>query len=92
MQTKKECFICANKKLKNLRNLEEHHIFGGTANRKKSEKHGLKVWLCYEDHRGNGGVHFNRAVDLALKAAGQMKFEETHTREEFRAEFGKSWL
>ncbi|WP_167955081.1 hypothetical protein [Anaerosporobacter faecicola] len=87
MQTEKKCFICARRKY-----LEEHHIFGGTANRKKSEKHGLKVWLCYEDHRGNSGVHFNRVVDLALKAAGQKKFEETHTREEFRKEFGKSWL
>lgn len=87
MQTKKECFICEYRK-----NLESHHIFGGTANRKKSEKHGLKVWLCYEHHRGNDGVHLNRMIDLTLKAAGQKKFEEEHTREKFRAEFGKSWL
>lgn len=87
MQTKKECFICESRK-----NLESHHIFGGTANKKISEKHGLKAWLCYEHHRGNDGVHLNRMVDLTLKAAGQKKFEEEHTREEFRTEFGKSWL
>lgn len=87
MQTKKECFICGCQK-----NLEDHHIFGGTANRKKSEKYGLKAWLCYEHHRENEGVHLNRILDLTLKAAGQKKFEEEHTREEFRNEFGKSWL
>lgn len=33
--------------------LEEHHIFGG-ANRKKSEKYGLKVGLCGDTCHRNG--------------------------------------
>lgn len=34
-------------------NLEEHHIFEGTANRNLSEKYGLKVYLCQKHHRGD---------------------------------------
>lgn len=76
---------------------EEHHIFGGTANRKKSEQYGLKVRLCLAHHRGNSvsnkeAVHFNKEMADYLHKIGQEKFEETHTREEFRKEFGKSWL
>lgn len=77
--------------------LEEHHIFYGTANRAKSEKYGLKVKLCMSHHKGNingnkGAVHFNPEYDRKLKEIGQRKFEENHSREEFRKEFGKSWL
>lgn len=61
----------------------------GTSNRKNSEKYGLKVWLCHNHHHH---VHMNREVDLGLIQQAQILFEETHTREEFRAIFGKSWL
>jgi hypothetical protein len=40
----------------------------------------------------NEGVHFNKKLDLKIKQLAQAKFEETHTREDFRAAFGKSWL
>ena len=30
--------------------LQEHHIFGGTANRKISERYGIKVYLCLDHH------------------------------------------
>ena len=83
----KRCEVCGD-----VFNLERHHCFGGTANRKLSEKYGLVVWLCPEHHRGDSGVHKFRPLDLAIKQAAQMKFEEEHTREEFRAIFGKSWL
>ncbi len=77
--------------------LEEHHIFFGTANRKKSEKYGLKVKLCVHHHRGDirgnkEAVHSNIDLDRKLKRITQKKFEETHTREDFRKEFGQSWL
>ena len=87
LQTEKECFVC-----KTAYGLEEHHVIGGTANRKQSEKYGLKVWLCHEHHRGNTGVHFNKELDLKIKKIAQSTFECEHTREEFRAIFGKSWL
>ena len=54
-KTSKQCYLCA--KLdkdytpKNI--LEEHHIFEGSANRKLSEKYGLKVYLCQAHHNGD---------------------------------------
>lgn len=95
MQTDKTiCYLCHERANYYDGNLEEHHIFGGTANRDKSEIHGLKVYIhglkCHRE--GPGAVHKNRNVDLALKAAGQQKFEESHSREEFMDEFGRNWL
>lgn len=93
-----QCYLC------NLQGIyiyhpytEEHHIFEGTANRRKSEEHGMKVNLCPAHHRGNAqgnrqAVHHNSQMADMLHEAGQRKFEETHTREEFRREFGQSWL
>ena len=86
IQTNKECYICGNPYV------EEHHVIYGTSNRKSSEKYGLKVFLCYEHHRGNQGVHFNKELDTFLKQTAQRKFEESHTREEFMAIFGRNYL
>jgi hypothetical protein len=88
LQANKECYVCGT-----TSNLESHHIFGGTANRKVSERYGLKVWLCHEHHTGNSGVHFNPDLAQELHETGQ-RFYETHygTREDFRRDFGKSWL
>jgi hypothetical protein len=53
----------------------------------------MKVWLCGRHHNlSNEGVHFNRELDLRIKRTGQKTFEETHTRQEFRDIFGKSYL
>lgn len=88
LQEEKECLVC-----KTTQNLHEHHVFEGTANRKISEQTGLKIWLCaYHHNMSNDGIHFNKELDLSVKRMAQEKFEETHTREEFRSLFGKSWL
>lgn len=88
IQNEKECFVC-----KTIYNLHNHHIFYGTANRRLSEKYGLKVWLCGNHHNlSNEGVHFNRKLDLYIKKIGQAAFEKTHTREEFMKIFGKNYL
>lgn len=103
LQEKKECFACAShlvavdfSKCSRFANLECHHVFFGTANRKLSELYGLKVWLCQEHHRGNSGVHNNRVLDLLLKELAQRKFEEyckcTYNRNDFIQIFGKSYL
>ncbi|MBO5138938.1 MAG: hypothetical protein J6B89_04830 [Bacilli bacterium] len=34
-----------------VKGYEKHHIFGGVANRPKSEKYGLFVWLSEKQHR-----------------------------------------
>lgn len=72
IQDNKECFICRSP------NVEDHHIFYGTGNRQLSEQYGLKVWLCYEHHRGNHGVHFNKALDDRLKATAEKRFYEVY--------------
>jgi len=88
MQSEKRCYICDA-----YGYVEEHHIFFGTANRKKSERYGLKVYLCYMHHRDSViGVHFNRELDLSLKKKAQKIFEKEHSREEFMQEFGKNYL
>lgn len=73
--------------------VERHHIFGG-ANRKLSEKYGFVVPLRPDYHPN--GVHYNPKngdIDTQLKQAAQMYYEENiETREDFRREFGKSWL
>lgn len=68
--------------------------FFGTANRKLSEKRGLKVWLCGNHHRnGPSAVHRNRQFDLQLKEMAQTYYEQNiGTREQFIVEFGKSYL
>ena len=87
MQQTKQCFIC-----RSTNWLEEHHIFGG-ANRKHSEKYGLKVWLCHIHHNEPPfGVHHNAENMRKLKAKAQEKFETAHSREEFMRIFGKNYL
>lgn len=93
------CYLCNMLKLYCTHSYtEEHHIFYGTANRKKSEKYGLKVRLCKKHHRGDitgnrEAVHFNKENDLALKQIGQAAFEQRWgSRQKFREEFGRSCL
>ena len=78
------CLICGNPYV------EEHHVFFGTANRKMSEKYGMKVYLCAEHHRGNRGVHQDRTLDLFLKRMAQAKFEEVYD-EDFIKIFGRRY-
>ena len=88
LQTEKVCFICGT-----TLNLHDHHVIHGNANRKQSEKYGLKVYLCAEHHTGENGVHFNKDMDDYLKRIAQEKFEsEIGSRESFREIFGKSFL
>lgn len=88
LQHEKECYVCGT-----TQNLHSHHIFPGNPNRKNSEKYGLKVWLCLEDHTGQNGVHFNKDLDTHLKQMAQRYFEENcGTREEFMQIFGRNYL
>lgn len=95
IQVEKKCFLCGSNQDYGFNKLEEHHIYFGTANRKKSEQYGLKVWLCgHKCHRnGPNSPHKNKMVDNSLKCLAQAKFEEIYgDRELFRQEFGKSYL
>lgn len=88
IQNEKVCYVCGT-----IHNLHDHHIFYGTSNRRQSEKHGLKVWLCeYHHNMSDEGVHFNKEFDLHLKQKAQKEFEKTHSREEFLRVFGRNYL
>lgn len=72
---------------------EEHHIFGGTRNRKLSGRYGLTVYLCPRCHRDSReGVHADRGKMLLLHRTGQRAFERSHSRDEFVGLFGKNYL
>lgn len=82
------CIFC------NALHPEEHHVFFGTSNRAKSEKYHLTVPLCALHHReGPDAPHRNKIVDIALKCWAQSYFEEhIGDRDDFRREFGKSYI
>lgn len=96
-----QCYICKNflGDWSEKKDLEEHHIFEGVANRRLSEKYGLKVYLCRHHHTGdiNGSrdaVHSkgDNDFDLRLKQIAQMIFEKEHSRAQFMSIFGKNYL
>lgn len=88
IQTEKECYVCGT-----TYNLHEHHCIYGTANRKQSEKYGLKVWLCLEHHTGQRGVHHNKDLDIQLKKLAQTRFEAEYGQNiHFRDVFGKNYI
>lgn len=71
-------------------NLDKHHIYANTANRKLSEKYGCWCWLRHDVHMK---LHDqDKDLDRYLRQECQKEFEKTHTREEFRKIFGKSYL
>lgn len=92
IQSEKRCYKSG--KTEETNKLFEHHIFGGTANRKNSEKYGLKVWLIREWHTDSpNGVHHNAELMQQLHEVGQRAFEEKHgTRADFIRIFGRNYL
>lgn len=85
LQTERECFFCHS-----TQGLELHHCIHSVANRKIADRTGLTCYLC---HRCHSLVHDkDREMDLVLIQYAQRKFEETHTRQEWRQLFTKSYL
>ena len=85
MQQNNECYLCGSGYM-----LECHHIFGGIANRKISERVGLTVLLCHNCHERLTRIDYS--ANTYLKELGQKEYEKTHTREEFIKLFGKNYL
>ena len=86
------CFICRMEGDFSEKYTEEHHIFNG-ANKKLSEKYGLKVQLCLYHHReGKEAVHNNHEKMMLLKALGQQAFIEHYPDIDFREIFGKNYI
>lgn len=89
LQENKECYIC-----KTTNWLEAHHVFGG-ANRKLSEKYGLKIYLCHRHHNEPpDGIHFDSWLMDRIKQDAQQIFMEHYnkTADEFRQIFGKNYI
>ena len=70
-----------------------HHVFNG-ANRSRSEAYGFIVPLRPDWHNMMPySVHMDQRFDESLKRKAQTYYEEhIGTREQFIAEFGKSYL
>ena len=99
-QPEGECFLCArlDRWPKYHRNLEGHHIYYG-CNHQQSDRHGFLINLCPHHHRGDergnkDAVHSEDKNDYGdyIQRWAQQEYEKTHTREEFMAIFGRSWL
>lgn len=87
ISNERQCYLCGK-----TVNLEKHHIFGGVANRKISERLGLWVYLCHNCHTGKNGAQYNKEKNLRLKQDAQRAYEKTHTRDEWVKWIGKNYL
>ena len=88
IQTEKKCLVC-----ETPLNIHTHHIFGGTANRRLSQKYGLTAYLCENHHNmADEGVHYDKEFRNQLQKLGQEAFEQKYPNLSFRAIFGKNYL
>lgn len=74
-----------------IKGWEKHHIFGGVANRPKSEEYGLFVWMSKEQHK----YYTDHPLEnLKLKKLAQITFMNYYNKseDEFRELFGRSYL
>lgn len=75
--------------------LHRHEVFFGTANRQKSIRDGLVIFLTPELHNmSNKGIHFNRNFDIVAKRAGERAWLDYYgkTIDDFIQEYGKNYL
>lgn len=86
LQAERTCLICGSPRT------EVHHIYFGQGRRRISDLNGFIAFLCPEHHRGQYSPHQDRETDLWLKKRCQTVYEENHTRAEFMALIGKSYL
>lgn len=80
------CYLCA--KLRgNYRKhpvVHKHHIYPGVL-RQVSEREGFTVYLCPEHHNMSPeSVHQNHELMELIQKDCQRRYEETHTRQQFR--------
>lgn len=87
VEDQERCVICGKPAV------QRHHVFFGS-NRKNAHEDGYWIPLCLKHHIGESkeAIHFNHDLDLYWKQQAQKHFEKTHTREQFRRRYGKSYL
>lgn len=81
------CYLCGRQY-----GLEVHHVLGGVANRRLSEKYHLVVALCASCHRGADGAQYGSELNLKLKAEAQKAFENLYSHEMWIDIFKKNYL
>jgi len=74
--------------------VHEHHVVFGWANRRLSEKYGLKVYLCVSKHHEYGAeaVHINSNIRKMLCVDAQRAFEKHYKNKSFREVFGRNYI
>ncbi len=86
----KKCFVCPR-----TVGLHLHHIMFGK-DRKKADKDGLVVYLCYDHHEGTNGVHGKNGheLDLKLKRLAEEKWLVYYkkTKEDWLERYKKNYL
>jgi len=97
IQNKKACFVCGT-----TNDLHLHHIFYGTANRKKSDEDKMTIFLCANHHNmSNAGIHFNKALDEKVKQQAEKIWISTYASDiegedakikAFIKRFGRNYL
>ena len=89
---REHCFACGKNANADYHGLDEHHVFFG-ANRKLSEKYGLKVYLCHDSCHLNG-VHKYGGLNKMLQSIVQKRAMQYYSWdvETFISIFGKSYL
>lgn len=72
----------------------KHHIFFGISSEKKrAEKMGYMIPLCYMHHESSQeGIHHNPELNLKWRQIAQEHYEQTHTRSQFIQDFGRNYL
>lgn len=68
--------------------LQEHHLLRG-AYRSTADKYGLTIYICGHCHNE---LHNDSEKLRLLQIVGQILFEHNRSRDEFRAEFGRSYI
>lgn len=92
-EDKSYCFICGKNARATYYGLDEHHCFFGCSNRAKSEKYGLKIYICHDTCHLNG-VHKDAEINREVKQQAQRKAMEHYgwSVEDFIKIFGKNYL
>ena len=84
-ENEKKCYISGSQ-----HDLDCHHCFAGTANRKIADKYGLWVWLRHDIH---ADLHDrNKELDYQLKRDAQKAFEKIYGHDKFMELFRKNYL
>lgn len=82
IQNRKACYVCGRND-----SLHCHHVFGGTANRKKSDEDGMFIYLCPAHHNmSNVGIHFNKNLDNKVKQQAEKIWVKNYTAESLSKE------